>query len=97
MSCRPSGQTVIAVGWDGAARGLIVVADTAKPSSAAAVAELAALGLRPVLLTGDNAATAAAIAAEVGIAEVIADVLPGRQGRRDPPPAGRGPRRGHGR
>jgi Cu+-exporting ATPase len=70
------GQTVIAVGWDGAARGLIVVADGAKPSSAAAIAEFTALGLRPVLLTGDNAATAGAVAAEVGIAEVIADVLP---------------------
>jgi Cu+-exporting ATPase len=70
------GQTVIAAGWDGAVRGLIVVADAARPSSAAAVAQLKALGLRPVLLTGDNAATAAAIAAEVGIGEVIADVLP---------------------
>jgi P-type Cu+ transporter len=70
------GQTVIAAGWDGAARGLIVVADAARPSSAAAVAQLKALGLRPLLLTGDNAATAAAIAAEVGIGEVIADVLP---------------------
>ena len=67
---------MIAAGWDGVVRGLIVVADAAKPTSAAAVAELTALGLRPVLLTGDNAATAAAIAAEVGIAEVIADVLP---------------------
>ncbi|MDP9258254.1 MAG: heavy metal translocating P-type ATPase [Actinomycetota bacterium] len=70
------GQTVIAAGWDGAVRGLIVVADAVRPSSAAAVAQLEALGLRPVLLTGDNAATAAAVAAEVGIGEVIADVLP---------------------
>ena len=70
------GQTVVAAGWDGAVRGLLVVADTAKPSSAQAIAELRALGLRPVLLTGDNAATAAAVAAEVGIDEVIADVLP---------------------
>jgi Cu+-exporting ATPase len=70
------GRTVIAVGWDGSARGLIVVADSAKPTSAAAIAELTALGLRPVLLTGDNAATAGAVAAEVGIAEVVADVLP---------------------
>src|SRR4051812_30785731 len=70
------GQTVIAVGWDGSARGLIVVADSARPTSAAAVAELTALGLRPVLLTGDDAATAGAVAAEVGIAEVIAGVLP---------------------
>jgi Cu+-exporting ATPase len=70
------GQTVIAAGWDGAVRGLLVVADTAKPSSPAAVAQLRTLGLRPVLLTGDNTAGAAAIAAEVGITEVIADVLP---------------------
>ena len=75
-AAQAGGQTVIAAGWDGAVRGLIVVADAARPSSAAAVAQLKALGLRPVLLTGDNAATAAAIAAEVGIDEVIADVLP---------------------
>jgi Cu+-exporting ATPase len=70
------GQTVVAAGWDGSVRGLLLVADAPKPSSAPAVAELKALGLRPVLLTGDNAATAAAVAAEVGIGEVIADVLP---------------------
>jgi Cu+-exporting ATPase len=70
------GQTAILVGWDGAVRGLVAVADTARPTSKAAVARFEALGLRPVLLTGDNAATAAAIAAEVGIREVIADVLP---------------------
>jgi Cu+-exporting ATPase len=70
------GRTAVAVGWDGAARGLIVVADTAKASSAEAIAALRSLGLRPVLLTGDNAVAAAAVAAEVGIAEVIADVLP---------------------
>jgi Cu+-exporting ATPase len=70
------GQTVVATAWDGVVRGLLVVADTAKPSSRPAIAELVSLGLRPVLLTGDNAETAAAIAAEVGIDEVIADVLP---------------------
>jgi Cu+-exporting ATPase len=72
------GRTVVAVGWDGAARGLVVVADTVKPSSAEAVAQLKVLGLRPVLLTGDNAAAAATVAREVGIdpADVVAGVLP---------------------
>jgi P-type Cu+ transporter len=62
--------------WDGEARALFVVADTVKPGSAEAVAELKRLGLRPVLLTGDNEATARAVAAEVGIDEVIAEVMP---------------------
>ena len=70
------GRTAVAVGWDGAARGVIEVADTVKPTSAQAVAELRALGLSPVLLTGDNPRAARAIADEVGIAEVIAGVLP---------------------
>ncbi len=70
------GQTAIAAGWDGQAKAIFVVADTIKPSSAEAVASLKALGLRPVLLTGDNAATAGAVAADVGIDEVIAEVLP---------------------
>ncbi|BDB58262.1 MULTISPECIES: heavy metal translocating P-type ATPase [Rhodococcus] len=73
-----SGGTAIAVGWDGKARGIVVVADAVKPTSAKAVAELRELGLRPILLTGDNAAVAHTVAAEVGIDEtdVIADVLP---------------------
>jgi P-type Cu+ transporter len=70
------GRTAIAAGWDGQARALLVVADTVKPTSAEAVASLKALGLRPVLLTGDNEATARAVAAAVGIDEVIAEVLP---------------------
>ncbi len=70
------GQTAIAAGWDGQARAVLVVADTVKPTSADAVASLEQLGLRPVLLTGDNETTARRVAAEVGIAEVIAEVLP---------------------
>ncbi|WP_206062760.1 heavy metal translocating P-type ATPase [Nocardioides piscis] len=70
------GRTVIAIGWDGAARGVVVVSDTIKPTSAQAVAELKQLGLRPVLLTGDNERAARAVAAAVGIDEVIAEVLP---------------------
>ncbi|BDD81307.1 carbonate dehydratase [Tsukamurella pulmonis] len=70
------GATVVAVGWDGAARGVLVVGDTVKPTSAEAIRELRALGLTPVLLTGDNEAAARHIAAQVGIDEVIAEVLP---------------------
>jgi Cu+-exporting ATPase len=70
------GRTAIAVGWDGAAQGVIEVADTLKPTSTQAVEELRGLGLSPVLLTGDNALAARAIADEVGIDEVIAGVLP---------------------
>ncbi|WP_127469480.1 HAD-IC family P-type ATPase, partial [Streptomyces sp. B27] len=70
------GRTAVAVGWDGAARGVLAVADAVKDGSAAAVAELRALGLRPVLLTGDNRAVADAVAREVGIEEVHAEVLP---------------------
>jgi Cu+-exporting ATPase len=70
------GQTAVAAGWDGRAAALLVVGDTLKPTSADGVRELKALGLRPVLLTGDNATTARAVAAEVGIDEVVAEVLP---------------------
>jgi Cu+-exporting ATPase len=75
------GRTAVAVAWDGRARGVAVVSDTVKPSSSAAVEELRRLGLRPVLLTGDNAHTARAVAAEVGIDEVIAEVLPADKAR----------------
>ncbi|MCG7284754.1 heavy metal translocating P-type ATPase [Cellulomonas sp. ACRRI] len=70
------GKTAVAVGWDGAARGVLVVADTVKPTSAEAIQQMKAIGLTPVLLTGDNEAVARQIAAEVGIDEVIAEVLP---------------------
>ncbi len=70
------GKTVVAVGWDGQARGILVVADTVKRSSAEAIARFKAIGLTPILLTGDNEAVARRIAAEVGIEEVIAEVLP---------------------
>jgi P-type Cu+ transporter len=70
------GRTAVLAAWDGEVRGLLVVADTVKPTSAEAVASLKELGLRPVLLTGDNESTARAVAAEVGIDEVIAEVLP---------------------
>jgi len=70
--------TAVLVGWDGVVRGLLVVGDEVKPTSAEAIAGLRGLGLRPVLLTGDNAVAAAVVAAQVGIAadDVIAEVLP---------------------
>lgn len=73
------GVTVVAVGWDGSARGAVLVSDQVKPTSAAAIDQFRRLGLRPMLLTGDHRAVAVAVAREVGIAEsdVRADVLPG--------------------
>ena len=71
-----AGQTTVLVGWDGRLHGALAVGDAIKPSAAAAVDGLRRLGLRPVLLTGDNEATARAVAAAVGIEEVIAGVLP---------------------
>ncbi|MFF0338117.1 heavy metal translocating P-type ATPase [Kribbella sp. NPDC004875] len=70
------GSTAVAVGWDGEARAVLVVADTVKPTSVEAIRQLRELGLRPVLLTGDNEAVATKVAGEVGIDEVIAEVLP---------------------
>jgi Cu+-exporting ATPase len=79
-AAQADGSTAIAVGWDGEARGVLVVADAIKPTSAEAIAQLRKLGLQPVLLTGDNEATARTVAQEVGIdlspETVIADVLP---------------------
>ncbi|SDF04899.1 Cu+-exporting ATPase [Blastococcus aurantiacus] len=71
-----AGSTAVAVAWDGVPRGVLVVADAVKPTSAAAIAQLRALGLTPVLLTGDNERAARTVAAAVGIDEVIAEVLP---------------------
>lgn len=70
------GATPIEVGWDGRATAIIVLADTVKPTSKQAIDELRALGLTPILLTGDNRAAAEKAAADVGIETVIADVLP---------------------
>ena len=70
------GRTAVAVGWDGRARAVLVVADTVKPTSAEAIGKLRGMGLTPVLLTGDNHAVARTVAAEVGIEQVIAEVLP---------------------
>ncbi|KAB1152380.1 copper-translocating P-type ATPase [Micromonospora sp. AMSO12t] len=70
------GRTAVLAGWDGRARGVLAVADVVRPTSRAAIAQLRALGLTPVLLTGDNTTVAHAVAAELGIDEVVAEVLP---------------------
>jgi Cu+-exporting ATPase len=84
-SARESGNTAVLVAWAGSARAVCTVADRAKPNSAAAIAEIRELGLRPVLLTGDNHATALAVAQQVGIEtdeqHVIAGVLPAEKVR----------------
>ena len=71
-----AGRTPVFVGWDGSVRGMLVTADTVKDTSAEAITGLRNLGLRPILLTGDNTRAANAVAAQVGIDEVIAEVLP---------------------
>jgi Cu+-exporting ATPase len=71
-----AGRTAIVAGWDGRARGVLAVADAVKATSRQAVTALRDLGLTPVLLTGDNSTVARAVAAEVGIDEVVAEVLP---------------------
>ncbi|MBQ1072739.1 copper-translocating P-type ATPase [Micromonospora sp. C31] len=70
------GRTAVLAGWDGRARGVLAVADVVRPTSRAAIVRLRALGLTPVLLTGDNTTVARAVAAELGIDEVVAEVLP---------------------
>jgi P-type Cu+ transporter len=76
LEAESEGRTPVVVGWDGKARGVLVVADAVKPTSAEAINELRALGLAPILLTGDNETAARMIAKQVGIDEVIAEVLP---------------------
>jgi Cu+-exporting ATPase len=72
----PNGTTSVAVAWDGIYRGHIVLADDVRPTSTGAVADLRALGLRPILLTGDNAAAANSVARTIGITDVRAEVMP---------------------
>jgi Cu+-exporting ATPase len=71
-----AGHSAVLAGWDGIARAVFAVGDAVKPTSAQAVRELRDLGLRPVLLTGDHAESAQAVAAQVGVSEVVADVRP---------------------
>src|SRR5690625_7693445 len=76
QAAESEGKTAIAVGWDGKARGVLVVSDQIKPTSAEAISQFKELGLTPVLLTGDNQTVAEQVAAEVGIDQIIAEVLP---------------------
>jgi len=75
-TAQKSGRTAVVAGWDGHARGVLTVADAIKPTSREAITALRSLGLTPILLTGDNETVARAVAAEVGIDEVVAEVLP---------------------
>ena len=70
------GATVVGVAWDGAVHGAVAVADAVRPTSAKAMAQFRAMGIEPVLLSGDNRRTAEAVGAEVGISTVIAEVMP---------------------
>jgi Cu+-exporting ATPase len=79
VAAEDEGRTVVAAAWDGSPRGLLVVVDRVKPTSAAAVAELEGLHLTPMLLTGDNERTARSVADAVGIERVHATLLPGEK------------------
>ena len=76
IAAEDKGHTAVVVGWDGQARGVLTVADQIKDTSAEAIAQFRALGLTPVLLTGDNTTVAEHVASQVGIEQVIAEVLP---------------------
>lgn len=76
IAAEDKGHTAVVVGWDGHARGVLTVADQIKDASAEAIAQFRALGLTPVLLTGDNTTVAEHVASQVGIEQVIAGVLP---------------------
>ncbi|WP_228989580.1 cation-translocating P-type ATPase [Streptomyces sp. DH8] len=76
QAAEAAGRTAITVAWDGEARAVLEVADAVKDTSAEAIRRLRALGLTPILLTGDNRAVAESVAAEVGIDEVYAEVMP---------------------
>lgn len=76
LQAESDGRSAVVVGWDGRARGVLMVADAVKPTSAEAISRLKQLGLTPIMVTGDNEAVARAVAAEVGIDTVIAGVLP---------------------
>ena len=78
-SLTAEGQTALLAALDGKALGLLAVADTVKPTSRAAIAKLRAMGVRTVLLTGDNRAAAEHIGGLVGVDEVVAEVLPGEK------------------
>ncbi|MFQ5420366.1 MAG: heavy metal translocating P-type ATPase, partial [Anaerolineae bacterium] len=73
------GKTAVAIAQDGRAAGLIAITDAVKPDTAAAIARLRAAGIEPVMLTGDSRRTAAAVAAQVGISEIFAELLPGEK------------------